>query len=430
MEFTFNCTLKGESLSLWNKTVAYVSTIADHVKVDLFLNRLAVNAINQSKTSMTNVILEREPIFSSFEIMGDFSEFHFLLNSKQLMQLFKNLIIEDVESYKISLISSQSNKFSRLYIEIVMKNKVHKKHSINYTKCTDNLNLDIINIYKEKAQEEGEERVNVLTISESLIKNFLDKFPANLEDFKIQVLSEKRKVNLHGFNKSISSANLKNKDFQALKQSISLTVSVRLEDFVRDNILVDRDYKMTTFRVKDLKSYVHFVSGICGYSFGDCETRQESGYIDMYISEPGFPIIFENEGDNSYKSQLILLTDSEANNNKTVALEREALFVPEEEPEAESLNLRQKTTHQKTTHQRHTSIDENVNDLASHLHNLDDGPAGFSDTEIETNSGISWGNQINHTKEMTFNNPTTKKLKVDPKMLGPTQTEKPKGLFD
>lgn len=291
------------SQKVWSQAIMSIAAISDQIKFVITDTSLSVSAINNANTSHGEIEFSQK-FFHEFSM--DFSDilpegydkgdgkttqsYSFLLNSKHLSTLFKNL--ENDLSY--ICLRVYCNKFAsiaqkyKLFVEIKTKKLIIKKFQTNYQPILIS-KLDIPNDYKQEFYNQPSEyfnsgnKVNYLMLDQSIPKNFLDMVPSSTEDFKIEFKGEK--LSFAGYTKQVV------KDKEYLKQPMAVSIAMSLHDTFSSNLLPSPKSTQSSdppkkqsinFRIKEFRNFINLCNSV------DCDTP-----FEIYFKNPGDPILFE-----------------------------------------------------------------------------------------------------------------------------------------
>ncbi|VEU22069.1 DEKNAAC103101 [Brettanomyces naardenensis] len=364
-----------DSKSLWTRSIYALSTVSDVIKLTIrqpdpgqpkepkSYSEILLTAINLTKTSSLNCSF-RLAFFKTFQIDGVLPDgapdgdlnrafcFSILLNSKTLNVLFKDCG-ENSETFKLCLIHEDEKAGMRdrvfsnkLFIEFNTKTDMTKRYSVNFRPGRESFDLRIEHVHQEMLNEQslndeqgGEEdsvnpRVHHIIIDTFVLRNFIGMFPSSLEDFKIEVYPNARKLLFHGFNRQEALSARKKRLSALTSWPMSLSIQVSLNDLAYENIRAQREtvtepdhnkFKhQVSLRLRDLRTFIQLIS-LNYMSLGeevssDALTKGMGGnYCEFMFTEPGCPIVFERryyDGDNESGNEccritLIEITDGE-----------------------------------------------------------------------------------------------------------------------
>lgn len=330
MDFQFQGVIdSNEHQALWTKTIYSLSTVSDAIKVRFEAHRMILSSNNTTKTSLLQVSFSANRFFKEYKLCG-VEACEILVNSKALALIFRNyrLVSDDVEFFKLTINEGGNSKRinrsrNKLFIEIMDKVNLKKNYTLNFVKCRGDFELNIDKKYKQDLLTQVDstppgDKINYLMIETAILKNFLDMFPSSLEDFKIEVNTLLRKLNLIGFNKQQLVTG--SKESQTLKQPMSLTVGVSLSDILGDNFpdTDTRDKVDITFKLKDFKTFINLNSSIQysanknsnDFQFAPQRPLNYQNFIEILFKQPGTPLLFSRrcEVPNSYSTKQITNT--------------------------------------------------------------------------------------------------------------------------
>lgn len=300
---------------LWSKTILSLSSISDHIKFTIAPTSLSLSVVNNAKSSHAEVTFnesyfhEYTTNFSPLMLEG-FAEntYSFLLNSKHLATLFKNLDANDLDYIVFKVYWSIDSPLKyKLLIEIKTKKLIIKKYQTNYQPVTLS-RVGISDIYKKELETQGPsyveaDRISSITIEQTTIKQFLDMIHNSTELFKIEV--KNNKISFNGFTKQVM------KDKEYLRQPMAVGITLNLDDLPSSNF-TEPIVRHATFRLKDFKNFMNLISS---FNIPSSSTN-ESEYInlggddsfDILFRNPGDPVVFELRNNPHAQVQFIQIT--------------------------------------------------------------------------------------------------------------------------
>jgi len=325
---------------LWSRSIISLASIADHIKFIITPDTLSLSGVNSAKTSHAEIIFKKscfheytvdfngvvpegfEGPINEFEINQDdylSSSYSFLVNSKHLATLFKNLDANDLNyiCFKIYwAVSAPATMKFKLLIEIKTKKLIIKQYQTNYQPILKN-SVDIANVYKQERYDtqDGINTINYIMIEQIIPKQFLDVIPSNTEDFKIDIKNEK--ILFSGYTKQVF------KDRECLKQPMAVTITINLDELINSNLTSINSSKepcrkSINFRLKEFKNFMNLISNLS-------ETNDEMGNGDcfeIFFKNPGDPIIFEFQSNPHVLVQYIQITSEDIDGETSRARER------------------------------------------------------------------------------------------------------------
>ena len=283
--------------NIWSKTILALSLISDQIKFCISESTIALSAISNTKTNNGEIVFNKN-FFGRYQVNlnncisegfdNETLSYSFIVNASHLSILFKNF---DITS-SIKFIIKFNDSFKML-TEIKRK-MILKQYQINYQPIrNENETSHIIKEYKHLVNTS--DRVKHLIIEQVILKNFFDIIPLSTEDFKIEIKNDK--VIFNGFTKQIL------RDKQYLKQPMSITISLSLNELVNSNISSDSNYQIN-FKLKFFKVFINLVNFI----------GQDNDNFDIYFKEPGDPILFELNNNPYLLINFLQLTNDSSDN--------------------------------------------------------------------------------------------------------------------
>lgn len=313
---------------MWSRAILSLAGIADHIKFIVSADTLSVSAVNHTKTTHAEIIFQKSFFY---EYSADFSDitpegydedvddiglssYSFLVNSRNLAILFKNMDVSGLEyiCFKANWQQSapETMKF-KLLVEIKTRKLIIKKYQTNYQPVARN-KLTVSTIYKlrlliqqNRADDEPdpEDPVRYIMIEQLIPKQFLETLPSATEDFKIEVSNSK--ILFTGLTKQV----MKDRDY--LKQPMSVTITLSLDELSQTNLIAEEEDEETAarnsinFGLKDFRNFINLASsftnssGTSGAGDGNDQylnltsTTSDDAHLKVYYKQPGDPILFE-----------------------------------------------------------------------------------------------------------------------------------------
>lgn len=314
---------------MWSRAILSLAGIADHIKFIVSAESLSLSAVNHTKTTHAEIIFQK-PFF--YEYSADFtdithegydedsvdiglSSYSFLVNSRNLAILFKNMDVSDLEyiCFKANWHRSApaATRF-KLLVEIRTTKLIIKKYQTSYQPVVRN-KLTVSTIYKlqlllqqnrDESEPEPEDPVRFIMIEQLIPKQFLETLPSTTEDFKIEVTGSK--ILFTGYTKQV----MKDRDY--LKQPMSVTITLSLDELSHTNLIVEDDGERSparnsiNFGLKDFRNFINLAasfthtSGVSGAGDGNDEYVNLASiggtgdaHLNVYYKRPGDPILFE-----------------------------------------------------------------------------------------------------------------------------------------
>ncbi|KAK6455188.1 uncharacterized protein RJT20DRAFT_55345 [Scheffersomyces xylosifermentans] len=360
---------------MWSRAITSLASISEHIKFVITEESLSLSAVNHPKTSHGEIIFKKsffheyavdfsDILPEGFEPESESSEeeaeatasYSFLINSKHLATLFKNLDANDLDYICFKIYWSTKVPAAMKYkflIEIKTKKLIIKKYQTNYQPVHRN-QVKVASIYKaelHQQQEQGnsdnsDERISFIMIEQSIPKQFLDMIPASTEDFKIEVRNEK--LSFSGYTKQIL------KDREYLKQPMSVTITLNLDELVNTNLstLLTGDEpvkRCINFRLKDFRNFLHLISSFTVSSSDTTEddyvslnNLDNNECFEILFKNPGDPVLFELQNNPHVQIQYVQITSKDESAETT---SRQTLSTQDLRRKQEELSLHGHTLH-------------------------------------------------------------------------------------
>ncbi|CUM53537.1 unnamed protein product [Debaryomyces tyrocola] len=336
---------------IWSKAILSLAAISDHIKFIICPDSLSISAVNNAKTSHAEIVFKKTFFYDysvdfsnilpegfdndlgediDAEINGSKLSYSFVVNSKHLSILFKNLDAVDIDyiCFKIHWSrEAQANMKYKLLIEIKTKKLIIKKYQTSYQPVLKN-QLTVSSVYKRELYSQqhkegsGEiderNRVNYIMIEQIIPKQFLDMIPASTEDFKIEIKNEK--ILLSGYTKQIQ------KDREYLKQQMSVTIALTLEELLNTNLTaeanIDQARKCINFRLRDFRNFMNLITSINiptnaesnpdeYLNLNNMISMSNEDYFEIFFKNPGDPILFELQNNPHILIQYVQITNDD-----------------------------------------------------------------------------------------------------------------------
>lgn len=336
---------------IWSKAILSLAAISDHIKFIVCPDSLSISAVNNAKTSHAEIVFKKTFFYDysvdfsnilpegfdndlgediGAEIDGSKLSYSFVVNSKHLAILFKNLDAVDIDyiCFKIHWSrEAQINMKYKLLIEIKTKKLIIKKYQTSYQPVLKN-QLTVSSVYKrelyDQQHKEGSReidecnRVNYIMIEQIIPKQFLDMIPASTEDFKIEIKNEK--ILLSGYTKQIQ------KDREYLKQQMSVTIALTIEDLLNTNLTAeansDQARKCINFRLRDFRNFMNLITSINiptnaesnpdeYLNLNNMISMSNEDYFEIFFKNPGDPILFELQNNPHILIQYVQITNDD-----------------------------------------------------------------------------------------------------------------------
>ncbi|GMF21756.1 unnamed protein product [[Candida] boidinii] len=329
---------------------------------------LQLTAVNFTKTSSLNCAFDKS-FFKTFKIDGELpndaikgddnkaKSFSFLVNSKNLTVLFKDCG-EDSKKFKFIVIDEEGNNtdddshendtnkvkksrfMNKFFVELDTNTGLTKKYTLNFIKAKEAFDYKINSVHNHilSRQDANDRkliensvvlpnvnRIHSLTISTDILRNFLSIFPSQLEDFRLEIYPNLRRILFHGYNrqqlltqKSTSRYSNNNRNYSTASsfesQPMTLSSQLSLNDLVTENFYStsneeeDKKFRyQVSFRLRDFKIFVSLI-GPTYSEFGISEDKhlrmnhqilalnsEDENNCDIIFSSSGAPIIFEKK---------------------------------------------------------------------------------------------------------------------------------------
>ncbi|GMG00419.1 unnamed protein product [[Candida] boidinii] len=347
---------------------AEVNQNQDNEENDNGTAELQLTAVNFTKTSSLNCAFDKS-FFKTFKIDGELPNdaikdddnkakcFSFLVNSKNLTVLFKDCG-EDSTKFKFIVIDEDGNNtdddshendtnkvkksrfMNKFFVELDTNTGLTKKYTLNFIKAKEAFDYKINSVHnhillRQDANDRkllensvvlpNVNRIHSLTISTDILRNFLSIFPSQLEDFRLEIYPNLRRILFHGYNrqqlltqKSTSRYSNNNRNYSTASsfesQPMTLSSQLSLNDLVTENFYStsneeeDKKFKyQVSFRLRDFKIFVNLI-GPTYSEFGISEDKhlrmnhqilalnsEDENNCDIIFSSSGAPIIFEKK---------------------------------------------------------------------------------------------------------------------------------------
>ncbi|KAI5953483.1 DDC1 [Candida jiufengensis] len=321
---------------IWCKSISTLSAISEAINFTIKKKSLSLSAINVSRTSHGEIIF-KESFFNSFEVdfhnilpegfekemLEEEQTYSFMINSKHLATLFRNLDSNSMKYINLKIHwskTSPNNLKYKLLIEILNKKMIIKKYQTGYLPITRK-EIKIASSYKDQfcKQEENEEFITTadkiyhIMIDLIIPKQFLEMVPSAAEDFKIDIKNEK--VSFGGYTKAI----VKDRDY--IKQPMAVTVTISLDELADSNLIVPESQgeplrKLINFGMRDFKNFLNLVGYFTSSASSYAEQFDEeyvslgnqNDYFHIYFKEAGDPILFDLQNHQHVDVQFIQIT--------------------------------------------------------------------------------------------------------------------------
>lgn len=287
---SFHASIESEKHKLiWSKSLLSLSLISHEIKFVITNHQLAISAINSTGTGEGEISFDKQ-FFESFSIelkrLIDqgfdpiINGYLFIINSNHLSILFKNFDVNSTINFHIKF-----NDDLKLLIDI-QRNLIIKKYQINY-QPVKNVADSVSDDYRNSCQ--------FIKIDNNLLKDFLDMVPLQTEEFRVEIRNGK--ILFSGFT------NLIMKNNQYLKQPMSITISVNLNDL--PDLDIEDENQFINFKLKFFKIFINLINLVNKkVDYGENEE------FKLYFKEPGDLAMFE------FDTQLIKIKFFQLTNNE------------------------------------------------------------------------------------------------------------------
>lgn len=308
---------------IWSKIILSLAAISDQIKFIVSSSTLSISAVNSARTSHAEVELEQaffheyNADFSNIITEGFSSEeqtYSFLVNSKHLATLFRNLDANDLSYIVLKIYwehdAPTSMKFKFL-VEIKTKKLIVKKYQTNYQPVLLD-RVQIADIYQRELDKQQDievdksflNRINVLSIELMIPKQFLDMIPSSTESFKIEVKNDK--LSFSGYTRQI----LKDKEY--LRQPMALTITMGLDEVPYNNLQGMPECRTcVSFRLKDFKNFMGLSSALNSTNQALKDNDMHEPQVEILFRNPGEPIIFKPQNTLNMKVRFVQITSED-----------------------------------------------------------------------------------------------------------------------
>lgn len=292
------------NISVWSRSVNSLASILDHVRFSLCGNNLTLLAINSSRTTNGEIVFTsqffRELTFSTESVSAEgftaneldyaLSTYSFIVSSKHMVMLFKNLDSSSL-NYICLRVDCRSDtppaKKYKLLVEVLTKKLIVKKFHMNYQPATGELNK-IVSQYKDE-HKSGD--VHHFMAETAIFKLFLDMVPFATEDFSIEV--KMSKILFGAYTKQVI------KDREFLRQPMLVTILMATEELMDTNL--GEVNVVVNFRLKDVRNFINLCTSIKADAM-ESDLLDLEPHFDAYFKVNGDPIVFE------YKTHNLIVT--------------------------------------------------------------------------------------------------------------------------
>lgn len=334
---------------IWSRSILSLAAISEHIKFVVGRESISILAVNTAKITHAEITFKQSFFHEYLVDFGNIlsegfnedeydinqSTYSFLINSRHLSVLFKNLDALNLEyiCFKVNWDKNSSVKY-KLLIEIKTQDWIIKRYQTSYQPVVSN-KLNIATLYKQELLDQQEkilqDSIKYIMIEQIIPKQFLDSISSSTEDFKIEI--KHGKLLLCGYTRQV----LKDKEY--LKQPMSVTNTITLDELLNTN-LTDFNLEDNTlsinFRLKDFKNFMNLISGFANlkYDLADDHSTDGNSYFEIFFKSPGDPILFELK---NYPHVLIQYTqitsddNLESNKKPKFSLPSHSVIIPNKE---------------------------------------------------------------------------------------------------
>lgn len=305
---------------IWSKAIISLAAISDSIRFCVQQDSLTLLAVNSARITHGQTTFKNSFFYEYTTNFDDVMEegydedahsYSFLVNSRHLAVLFKNLDVSDLNyvCFKINWEKKCPTPLKyKLLIEIRTKKQIIKKYQTSYQPIVMS-DTNVILRYKAELVQQQEQssevlletmddKIKYLMMSQIIPKQFLDMIPATTEDFKIEI--KNGKISFSGYTRQVM------KDREYLKQPMAVTITLRLDELINSNVNCTdpNDYITTSinFRLKDFKNFIAFISSF-NYNYPknaveledyiELNSPAEEAYFEIFFKGKGDPVLFE-----------------------------------------------------------------------------------------------------------------------------------------
>lgn len=433
------------NIATWSRVVISLAAILEHICISISAEALTLLAINSSRTTHGEIVFDRG-FFHDYEFQtgsilpegfladeNDYakSAFSFVVSSKHMLVLFKNLDAHNL-NYICLQVNCHSNtpamRRNKLLVEVLTKKLLVKKYQMSYLPV-EHTATTVGTSYKAEVQDG---RGHFYMMETAIMKQFFDMVPLGTEDFSIDIKTAK--ILFGAYTKQVV------KEREYLKQPMLMTISMAVNELMDTNL--GDTHVSLSFRLKDFRNFIALCMAL-KLDLGESEYYGPDPHYEAYFKEMGDPIFFESRTQNLVV-RFIQFTadDSGVNESKkyvlpapTILRAAMALDVePTKRGEKRKTGAPEKSFRQKTV----------VPEKIKRLQNLDYSDRSPQRPDYDDFSAFDDGlyNMVTYGKRMSSpeKTPPPKAKEGDDtdystsdseKNLGPTQmTNKPKSLFE
>lgn len=281
------------NISVWCRSVISLAGILENVRFSVSQKNLMLLAVNVSKTTNGEVVFSRrffrEFTFNTDSIMfegynaqesdSELSTYSFIVASKHLVMLFKNLDSASLNYVCMRvdcLATTPEIRKYKLMVEVFTKKLIVKKFHMYYQPVSGDHNT-IVSQYKNEYELGA---VHHFTAETATFKLFLDLVPVATEDFSIEAKTSK--ILFDAYTRQVL------KDRELLKQPMLVTILMATEELVNTNL--GSVHACVNFRLKDVRNFINLCWSVKAEldQPGDLDPQ-----FDTYFKENGHPIVFE-----------------------------------------------------------------------------------------------------------------------------------------
>jgi DNA damage checkpoint protein len=290
---------------IWSRAVTSLAGLSEHVKFVITETALVISAVNAAKTSNGKVEFERG-FFHEYEVnFGDREDmvegyeeapvpsYSFVVNSKHLSILFKNLDVGDLDYVCCKIHWSRRENTTlnyKLLFEIKTRRMIVKKYQMGYQPVLRGEESAAAQNYRADGS------VRYIRMDQQVVKQFLDMIPPATEDFRID--TKNGSLQLCGYTQQIM------RDRAYLKQPMSVTIAIGLDELVETN-LKDDGTNEVHFRLKDFRNFVTLLGVLTEAKRGDLAP---DNHFDILYRDPGDVVVFETKPNSHLLVEFIQVT--------------------------------------------------------------------------------------------------------------------------
>lgn len=303
MSFTADIELEKHRL-IWSKSILSLSLLAEEVKFTISPDNLVISGVNSTNTLFSEMVFNKQ-FFQEYQV--DFKDsiskgydrskqtYSFVISKSPLSLLFKNFDINSLINLKMMF----NNDF-KLFI-VVKRNLIVKKYQLNYQPIVSDSSLNHSEQYMEKYKVQdqlslSDSSMKYIMIDQIILKDFIDMIPLSTEEFKLELRNNR--LLLNAFTKAVVKKN------QYLKQPMSSTISVSIDELIESNI--PQEYtQFINFKLKNLKIFINLISLV------HFEKYDKNEFFEIYFKDSGDPILFHLGNNQLVEVNFLQLTNNE-----------------------------------------------------------------------------------------------------------------------